>query len=794
MTLARVPHQLALAAFAQLGLLVGLSTLVGLGPVGVFAEIGYAAGLAVLVHRAFHRAGVDVMGPADVVTLARAVLIGGVTALVVDGLDTPQPAGSSAVAALVGLATVALLLDAVDGYVARRSRTASAVGARFDMEVDSFLLLVLSVQVATTVGIWVTIIGLLRYAFVAAGWVLPWLRAPLPTRYSAKTVAALQGIVLVVAASEVLPQNLATALIAVALALLVWSFGRDVRWLWRTAQDVPSHRFGQVLNRAMPIIRWRVLAPGLTVLAGVLVLAVLLTPGKVDQLSLAAFARLPIEALVGLGLLVALPPRARRPAATVGGAVLGLLAVATLFDLGFSAVLGRPFDPVRDWPLLESATDFVRGSLGPTGATVALGTAAVLAVVVPVSLTLAVRRLAKVAAAHRTTTIRAVAVLTTVWVVLAVFSVQVLPGTPLAAATTTGLIVDRVEQVRAGFADRRQFASELAIDNFRDAAHEDLLSELRGKDVVIAFVESYGRVVVEAPEYAPQIGAVLDEGTQQLAAAGFAARSAYLTSPTAGGSSWLAHATFLSGLWIDNEQRHRTLVGSERLTLTGAFRRAGWRTVAVMPGTTETWPEAEFYGHDQVYDYGALDYHGPDLGWATMPDQYTLAAFERLERARGDRAPLLAEIALVSSHAPWVAVPELLDWNEIGDGSVFATMLEPGDRDAIWSQDPATIRATYRGAIEYSLRSLISYVQTYGDDRLVLIILGDHQPAPILTGDNAGRDVPITVITRDRAVLDRFSDWSWHEGLRPGPHAPVWRMDTFRDQFLSAFSTSRLTP
>jgi phosphatidylglycerophosphate synthase len=227
--LPRTTRQQAVAAVVQVVLLCGLSAGVGLGLVGWLAGIAYGVGLWALLTAAVRRAEVSTLGPADLVTLARAALVGGVTALVADGLWS----GDTAVVPLVVTATVALVLDAVDGQVARRSGTASALGARFDMEVDSFLVLVLSVHVAALLGPWVLAIGVMRYAFVAASWIAPWMRSPLPTRYSAKAVAALQGIVLVVAASEVRPQPLTVALVCAALALLVWSFGRDVVWLWR---------------------------------------------------------------------------------------------------------------------------------------------------------------------------------------------------------------------------------------------------------------------------------------------------------------------------------------------------------------------------------------------------------------------------------------------------------------------------------------------------------------------------------------------------------------------------------
>ena len=130
------------------------------------------------------------------------------------------------------MAVVALVSDLLDGWLARRTRTVSAFGARFDGEVDAFLILVLSVYVAEAVQGWVLAIGLARYAFAAAGWVLPWMRAQLPPRYWRKVVAATAGIVLTVAAAAVAPPWLTSAALVVALGLLAESFGRDVLWLW----------------------------------------------------------------------------------------------------------------------------------------------------------------------------------------------------------------------------------------------------------------------------------------------------------------------------------------------------------------------------------------------------------------------------------------------------------------------------------------------------------------------------------------------------------------------------------
>jgi phosphatidylglycerophosphate synthase len=233
---------LTLAALGQVVLLILLARFAGLGPVGAFAALSYTAMVCVGLALGVRRAGADSLGPADKVTLARSALVGCVTALVAD-----MVVRAPSVPLLVGLTVMALALDGVDGWVARRTGTSSELGARFDMEVDAFLILVLSANVAMLVGFWVLAIGLMRYLFMAAGRVTPWLRAPIPPTMPAKVVAAAQGVVLVVATARVLPPGLITVAVAVALAALAWSFGRSVLWLWNrrrvlTAPSRPVNR------------------------------------------------------------------------------------------------------------------------------------------------------------------------------------------------------------------------------------------------------------------------------------------------------------------------------------------------------------------------------------------------------------------------------------------------------------------------------------------------------------------------------------------------------------------------
>jgi phosphatidylglycerophosphate synthase len=239
-----VRRGLAVCVVAVAALLLVLEV----GPAGWVAGLGCGLVLAVVTAR---RAVVDEvaeLGPADVVTLTRATLACAAAALVAQSFD-----GADVVRTLVPLTVVALALDFVDGRVARRTGTSSAFGGRIDGEADAFLILVLSAYVGREAGWWVLAMGLVRYAYAVATWLVPWMQRQLPPRYWRKVVAACVGIALTAAASGLLPAVATYVVLVVALLLLVESFGWDVVWLWRRrgvnppgARDV---RKGKTLQR-----------------------------------------------------------------------------------------------------------------------------------------------------------------------------------------------------------------------------------------------------------------------------------------------------------------------------------------------------------------------------------------------------------------------------------------------------------------------------------------------------------------------------------------------------------------
>jgi phosphatidylglycerophosphate synthase len=784
---------------ADVALLAALAGTVGLAGAGWVVGVGCGVISNAALARGLSRSGSVQLGPAVWVTIARATLAVGVAALVADSFDRPAP-----VAMLVALTLVALALDALDGWVARRTGTASALGARFDGEVDAFLIFVLSVYVARSAGAWVLAIGAARYAFLAAGWLLPWMREPLPPRDWRKVVAATQGITLAITAADVLPLAFTRGALVAALALLAESFGRDVWWLWShrnaTQDRLPAAADGTSRPTAAPHAdprRGRVrtgIAAVLTILAVLLAWVALVAPSQPGRLTPGAFVRLPLEGLVIVALAVVLPATARRLLASVVGLALGLLMLVKILDIGFLATFDRPFSPVDDWSYTRIGIETLRDSIGRTDANLAVVGAAVLGVGMLVFTTLAVVRLSRVAAGHRRRSLQAVAALGAVWVLFWMFGAQLVAGTPIASTSAASLAFQEVRAVRAGFEGQAAFTAGIARDRFADTPGSRLLTGLRGKDVLLVFVESYGKVAVQDSSFSPQVDAALRAGTTKLQAAGFSAKSAFLTSPTFGGISWLAHSTMQSGVWIDSPRRYDELVSSNRFTLSEAFKRAGWRAIDDVPSNNRYWPQgSSFYHYDEVYDRREVGYRGPTYAYASMPDQYVLAALQRLELAKARRRPLFAEVDLVSSHEPWTRIPQLIDWKDVGNGSIFNRMpVDHVTRAALWS-DAARVRAAYGRSIEYTMDTLVSFVQHYGDDKLVLVVLGDHQPATIVTGQGASHDVPISVIAHDPAVLKQIAGWDFENGLLPSPHAPVWPMNAFRDRFLSAFGSQPAT-
>ena len=500
-----------------------------------------------------------------------------------------------------------------------------------------------------------------------------------------------------------------------------------------------------------------------------------------------------LEVVVLLALLaLAAPLRAGRPGRVV--AVLAALAttfvaVSKVAELAMRESLARPFNPMFDLPLARSLVDLLPETLGAVPGWLSIAGLALLPLLVFALAWVAVHAAQKALGrrAVRHATLAASALL------LGLFAVQQMAPRALGPHRLVSdhgsvTLYRQWRLARDVQASLASFQAAVAEDPFRTVPADRLLAGLGGADVLLMFIESYGRSALEQPRYAKIVQPALEAFEEQLAEKGLFAASGWLTSPTVGGQSWLAHGTLESGLWTPDQAHYDALVRSERLTLTRAFARAGYRTVAIKPAITRPWPEGERLGFSRIYAAADLGYGGKPYNWVTMPDQYTLAALERAERA-GAAEPLFAEVSLISSHAPWTPIaPVLEDWGAIGDGSVFSRWADAGDPPEVVWREPERVRAQYVRAIDYVLRVLASYAANFVDGRTLLLLVGDHQPAPLVTGEGALHDVPMHVIAGDPELLAPFEAWGFAPGMRPPAGDPARPMDAFRDFFLDAFT------
>jgi len=522
----------------------------------------------------------------------------------------------------------------------------------------------------------------------------------------------------------------------------------------------------------------------LTLTAFIGLFVVLSVPNRLLWVSPAAFVYFPLE-LVVIGLLLLLPGRPGSLTRVALALLLGIAMLLRAADMMSHEVLGRPFDLIFDGHLLADGGNVLSGAMGKL-ASVAVGLGLALLAALLCWLAFAMLgRIQKTLHANRRLSAVALSCLLVTWSALA------LGGWSRTGHFTFDQLAWHGRDTLDSLRDIEAFAQTVDADDWTARRDGPLLNRLQGKDVFIIFAESYGRVLLEREPFADAITATLAGAERTLEAEGVQVRSAFLTSPTVGGLSWLAHASALSGAWIDSETRFETLVMSNRVTLNRLFQQAGWRTVAAMPGITLAWPEGDYFGYDHIYNAHNFGYEGEPFNWVTMPDQYVLSALQQRERSSGLRPPVMAEVALISSHAPWTPIAELVPWDQVGDGQIFSAQARSGPApEAVW-REVDSIRSHYRQAIEYMLDTLFSYVQEYGDDDLVILLLGDHPPAPMVSGDPDTREVPVHLIAKDPEVMQAMAHWQWQPGLLPGADAPVWRMDALRDRFVEAFTDER---
>ena len=321
---------------------------------------------------------------------------------------------------------------------------------------------------------------------------------------------------------------------------------------------------------------------------------------------------------------------------------------------------------------------------------------------------------------------------------------------------------------------------------------ESTFSNIDGADVLLVFVESYGAVSV-GPGMAAKLAGSRRQLESDIRGTERDVASAYIESPTFGGSSWLAHLSLLTGIEVRDSNTSALLMTQHRQTLVTAFARHGYRTIALMPGLRQQWPEGAFYGFDETYGADRLAYTGPEFGWFAIPDQFSLARLDALEGLlealpeADDSRPRARFVFFptISTHFPFSPTPPYQpDW---------ARMLTPKPYDG-----PALVRAYsrqpdwmnfgpgYGEALAYDFAVFGGYLRHWPDRDLVMILIGDHQPPAAVSGEGAPWDVPVHVIASRRSLLDRLEGRGFRPGLVPERPA-VARMHALLPLLLDAF-------
>jgi hypothetical protein len=306
-------------------------------------------------------------------------------------------------------------------------------------------------------------------------------------------------------------------------------------------------------------------------------------------------------------------------------------------------------------------------------------------------------------------------------------------------------------------------------------------------DVVLMFLESYGATTYDRPD----VSGKLARSRQQLLAAardtGRDVVSAFVTSPTFGGESWLAHITLLSGIEVHDLQTNAQVMAGHRDTLVKLFSQRGYRTVAFMPGLQQTWPEGAFYGFDQIYGATQLAYRGPQFGWFEVPDQFTLDRLRRLELDRPERAPVFAFFPTISTHFPFSPTPPYqADWSRVQTDRPY----DVAQVEAAYSDVPdwSDFGPGYVRALSYDLGLTADFLRLEANRDLVLILIGDHQPAAAVSGEGARWEVPVHVVGSRRAILDRLEKLGFVRGMTPA-HASLGPMSRLLTMLLDAFGS-----
>ena len=517
------------------------------------------------------------------------------------------------------------------------------------------------------------------------------------------------------------------------------------------------------------------------VLSLLLLTLLLRLPGKPSQLIVDHWLYLPLEVPVIVLILLILQGKAFAAARFLLISFLSLLLLLRVGDLISRTAFGRAFNPIAEWHLVTHGWSLTAKTLGKTEALALVAGSMTLLILIAVFLYYGLGYLAHLSKQSRRRALVTSALVTIIGIGVMGMEVYQKKNYRVGMVTFDELS-SRIEYAHKKIKDQTEFTELLATDHVAESAPR--FDALQGRDVIILFIESYGRTFIDSEQFADKADARLKSVESEILDAGLSVKSAWIDSPIRGGRSWLAHATLSSGLPLTDHARFDRLITSDRKSLPVLFSEAGWETSVLLPVVKGIkWVEGEWYNVDRFYDRDALEYQGEDFGYVTMPDQYTLTAFENKVRTTAVR-PLMAHIGLLDSHAPWGPLPIHQPWDNVNDGSIFDGTQRHGERYS-WAK-PAPVRIAYGKSLDQTLKLVGEYLARYADDGF-FIVVGDHQPASVIDGWAPSSEVPMHIISANSDLLQRLPALNFNDGMRPKENAVALPMHSVRDMLSTVY-------
>lgn len=340
-------------------------------------------------------------------------------------------------------------------------------------------------------------------------------------------------------------------------------------------------------------------------------------------------------------------------------------------------------------------------------------------------------------------------------------------GAPVSKLHLFSLPVSGMFIQQAGFVAAVANADEILDILTREKPLGDFpLPKLGKTDVILHFIESYGAVAFDAPEIAAAITPSRNHLAEEISRSGRRVVSAMVVSPTFGGGSWLAHSSVMTGLNINDQSTYNLLLTRKVPTLSTRFTALGYRSVALMPGLRNEWPEGRFYNFAYIYGAPELRYEGPAFGWWTIPDQYSMMRLKELELDRSERSPLFVMFTAISSHMPFRPTPPYQpDWSRMLTDQPYD---EAVVREALSSLPEWTnLRPAYAGTLTYTFEYLAGFVREQANRDFLWILIGDHQPAASVSGEGVRWDSPVHIISTNNQLIEALLQHGFVEGLVP---------------------------